>query len=297
MADAMAFRIEPVHFFSAGELLSGELYAPESGQPAPGVVMVHGMNGIRWESTTTVVEWLASRGFTVLTFDWRGCSVPLDEPRDVIPFDIVEDLYSAVTFMRSRPEVLDARISLVGQTFGGGVAVAAAALDQRVRCVVTINGFSDGERWIRARYHEPEWTELLEEIAEDERGRTLEGASGRGIPNLRVVMPYGWKEREASGVVGSMRVLISLRSLRSLFAFKPEALAPLVAPRALVIIHAQDGQLVPTAEADAIYDRAGEGKIRKLIATEGGLDLYGPFNPDPFAAAMTECVSQLQAHG
>ena len=68
----------------------------------------------------------------------------------------VEDLRSAVSFLRTRSEIDPEHIGAVGISMGGSTVVEAAALDERIRCVVSLCPVGDGRRW-----YEWLWTQNL----------------------------------------------------------------------------------------------------------------------------------------
>jgi pimeloyl-ACP methyl ester carboxylesterase len=285
--------VKDIEFFSEGERLQGELYLPEDAEPAPGVILIHGLSGIRWDSTFLVANTLSAAGFAVLTFDWRACA---EEPRTVDPWRVADDVRHAITFVETRPEVARGHISLLGQSYGGGIALQVAALDDRVRCVVGVNAFSDGTRWLRSIRSEAQWEALLERIRADRRHRVLEGGPGGAIFNQQVLMPDTY---EAVGrQEGPTSTDLTLSSIDGILRFKPEHLVHLIAPRAMGLIAGDRGEIIPSTEGKAAYDRAGEPKMLEYISVERHMDLYGgPDKPGPFEQAMEAALAWLREHG
>ena len=127
---------EAVSFISRdGVRLDGRLFG--EGQAA--VVLSH-MQPADQRSWFDVADRLASQGYLVLTFDFRGycpggeggCS---EGDRDVSA--IAQDVLGAVDFVRSRGAT---SVSLIGASMGGTASLVAAAEEGRgVRAVVTLS--------------------------------------------------------------------------------------------------------------------------------------------------------------
>src|SRR6266516_7184367 len=66
---------------------------------------------------------------------------------------------------------------LYGTSYGGATVVWVAAIDRRVRCVVSVVGIGNGTRWMRSVRRPDEWHDLLERSRRDRVKRALEGES------------------------------------------------------------------------------------------------------------------------
>ena len=64
-------RLVPTEFTSDGEVVRGDFVVPSGGGPFPGVCKFHGLPASR-DQVSGVASKLASAGFLVLTFDFRG---------------------------------------------------------------------------------------------------------------------------------------------------------------------------------------------------------------------------------
>jgi len=103
-------------------------------------VLVHGFKTDRREMTGYAAL-LVREGFSVLLYDGRGCGesggvfgVGATEDRDVI---------GAVDFLRSKREPGAEHIFVLGISLGAGVALLAAAEDQRIQAVVADSPWAD----------------------------------------------------------------------------------------------------------------------------------------------------------
>jgi dienelactone hydrolase len=141
-----------------GDGLTGDLYYPKGtpeGKKLATVVWLHGYSyplGYMWvyhEDLHPILA-LVEAGYAVLAYDQSGFGSRLTETG---PFydrypewsdmgRLVEDARSAVDFLETDPIVDPQRISLFGFSLGANVAVYAAALDPRVKGVVSVVGFT-----------------------------------------------------------------------------------------------------------------------------------------------------------
>lgn len=109
------------------------------GERLPAVLLAHGFGGSK-DDTRAEAEALARHGYAVLTWSARGFGqsggdITLDSP----DYD-VKDVRQLVDWLAKRPEVrLDApgdpRVGVEGQSYGGGIALMAAAYDRRIDAI------------------------------------------------------------------------------------------------------------------------------------------------------------------
>ncbi len=103
---------------------------------APTLVLIHG-----WSRNTQrmlpYIRALHPLGYNLLAFDARnhGNSSPYARPT---VYSFAEDAAAAVRFVAQEKPAAAAKIGLIGLSIGGGGAIDAAALDERIACVVTV---------------------------------------------------------------------------------------------------------------------------------------------------------------
>ena len=136
----------------------GDLYYPKDtpeGTRLPVVIWLHGYHfplGYMWvyHTDTHPIPALVREGFAVLAFDQTGFGARSGE---YAPFyerwpqwsrlgRMVADVQDAITALEKDSLVDPERISLLGFALGGTVGLYAAALDPRVRNVVSVCGFT-----------------------------------------------------------------------------------------------------------------------------------------------------------
>ena len=170
---------EQVSFYSEGAKLKGILRLPEetvSGR-RPAIVQGPGWLGLmdsklyeRYHRSFT------EAGYAVLVFDYRGFGDSEGEKGLILPQLQAEDIRNAITYLETRPEVDSRRIGLFGSGGTGGAnPIYVAAIDHRVKCVVSNYAFASGREWLRSMRREYEWLEFLRRIEEDRKRRVLEG--------------------------------------------------------------------------------------------------------------------------
>lgn len=103
-----------------GSRLSG-WWVPPPGGAAPVVLLVHGRSG-NIATRADIVRRLASDGFGVLAFDYRGYGASTGSPSEQ---GLLEDAVAARTWL-SRNSIRSRRIVIVGQSLGNPAAAAAA---------------------------------------------------------------------------------------------------------------------------------------------------------------------------
>ena len=128
-----------------GLSLRGTYFAATSAGPRQGVIaFCHEMTSDRW-SCIRYVHDLRSRGYDVLAFDFRNHGqsdhLPGYEPIPWLTRYELEDVLAAVEYLCGRDDADPQGVGLFGISRGGAAALCAAALDGRIRAVVTDGAF------------------------------------------------------------------------------------------------------------------------------------------------------------
>ena len=263
-----------VAFFSEGEKLAATLCLPGGAQgKVPAVALLHGYGSFRDELTgyTELSSLLAKQGIASLRFDFRGCGAS-GEPGRMHPHDDwVEDAAAALSYLEVHPRVDFGRLGLVGMSVGGGVVVQAAALDHRVRCVVSLAPVADGGWWLKHLWKTSQgddaWQDFLNRLSEDRRRRAKDGNSQR-VPT-EDILAYGPEDMAARRLMlekypqfATHTYLSSADSLRS---FQPRQFVHLVAPRPVRFVHSLADTSVPIEHSYELFGRAGEVRDIRVI--------------------------------
>jgi ABC-2 type transport system ATP-binding protein len=120
------------------------LYVPDgvgASHPAPAIIGAHGF-GQDKQALAGDAAYLAERGYVVLAYSARGFGhstgrIGLDSP----DYE-VKDVHQLVNWLASQPEVAHdpagPLVGMFGESYGGAMALMAAAYDPRIRAIVPI---------------------------------------------------------------------------------------------------------------------------------------------------------------
>ena len=221
---------------SGGMELAGHLAVPRSapGHWVPGLVICHnfpsGRNAGRLSARSfpELADRIATElGWKVLVFTFRGCG---DSTGNFSFRGWLEDLLSAVSFLRSQPDVRG--VWTAGFGTGGAISICAAARDAAIRGVAAISAPADFDDWV------------------NHPRRLLLHAREVGIihdPSF----PSGFDSwaREARNV----RAVACVREM---------------APRPLLVMHGSEDEAVPVFDARVLADAHGEADLRIIEGGE-----------------------------
>src|SRR6188508_102784 len=120
-----------------------------SGEPGPGVALIHGWESAR-DRTLPLALFLHAAGFHTLTIDVRGHGANPPEPLPLSAGEFGADARAAFRALLDRPEVTEAAIA--GHSMGAIGAILAAAADPRVAAVVATSAPADPYRLTRQTF-------------------------------------------------------------------------------------------------------------------------------------------------
>lgn len=135
-------------YVSGGARIAVERFAPRNDPRGshPAVLVLHSSAGVRGPAGAVVRRWadaLARHGYmayVVHYFDRTGDTRTSDSREDAVFPEWTETLEDAVTFVRRDPGVDGRRVSAVGVSLGGYMALALGAADPRVGRLVVLSG-------------------------------------------------------------------------------------------------------------------------------------------------------------
>lgn len=289
---------ESVSFYSEGVRLEGDLYRPkgaDADELRAGIVLCHGYTGVKSLYLPDNARVLTEAGYVVLTFDYKGWGASEGPRTRLAPFSRVADVQAALTYLGTRPGVDPTHLGLYGTSYGGATAVWAAALDERVRCVVSVVGIGDGRRWMRSVRRPDEWHDLLEHAREDREQAVI---SGKSAPAERdeVLM----QDRASAALSAAQRAnnpdavsTVPASFIDETLSFHADWVVGKIAPRPLLIITTEDDRLVPPEESQSLYSHAGEPKKLIVLKGYGHYDVYAE---PAFGEVMAATLSWYRAH-
>ena len=264
---------QPLPFFSNGCRLDADLHLPDdggAGAPYPVIVACSGYQGQKVIHPERFARTLTPLGYAVLAFDYRGFGLSEGERGRLAPQDWAEDIRAAVDHHAAAQAPAD-RLGLIGWGLGGGVVVAEASEDPRVRAVASLNCISDGTRSTRNMHDDASWQSLLTRIEADRGRRATLGRSEITDPWDIVRLD---RDTRTNGYVGEELYKapgfgsgVNLESADLLLRFSPQDMVHRLAGRPLLVVHGAENELHRPEEAQALFDHAGEPK--QLVFLEG----------------------------
>ena len=266
----------PLPFYSGGLRLDADLHLPGDGgvgAPYPAVVACSGYQGQKIIHPERFARALTPLGYAVLAFDYRGFGRSEGERGRLVPQEWAEDVRAGVDRLTGADQADADRLALVGWGLGGGVVVAEAADDARVKAVACVNTIGDGARSTRGTHDQASWASLLARIEADRIHRAATGRSEITSPwdivrlNLDTrTHGYVGEELYKTPDFGSG---VTLESADFLLRFSPEQVVHKIAPRPLLIVHSAQNQLYKPIEAQSLYDHARQPKHLRILDQTG----------------------------
>ncbi|NYJ03971.1 alpha/beta hydrolase [Petropleomorpha daqingensis] len=150
MREDIEFRTED------GVTLRGWHYAPDGATgPTPLVVMAHGFSAVKEHLLDDFAGFFCDGGLGVLVYDNRNLGASDGTPRgEIDPWQQVRDYRTAITWAQTQPWADPERIGIWGSSYSGAHVLVVAALDRRVKAVVSqvplVSGLANARRLIRS---------------------------------------------------------------------------------------------------------------------------------------------------
>lgn len=269
--------IENVEFNADGVMLRGLFYRGDStGEPRPTVVMAHGFAGIKEMGLEEYAEKFQQAGLSVLIYDHRNSGESEGEPR--YDLDVVaqwRDYSNAVTYLQGRSDVQEDRIGIWGTSYSGGAVLAAAALDKRIKCVVSQVPLINGYENILQLMPLQRLTELQAMIDEDRRSRAQGNPSQLVpicapeltdpciFPGKRTYEFYTYQANRRPDL--GWENLVTVKTLEYLFEYDVSRYLTRISPTPLLMIIATEDRSTPSDLALKAYQTALEPKQLLLV--------------------------------
>lgn len=259
-----------IKFQSQGLSCAGWLFIPENlseSQKTPAIVMAHGLGAVKEQGLEPFAKEFYQAGFVTLVFDYRYFGESEGEPRcQHFPLEMAEDFKNAVTWISMQPEVDHKRIGIWGTSYSGGIAAHVGTVDPRIKAVV-----SQVPSMItptdRQRINPEKWAHVGELLAQDR----MERYSTRNFNYIKVVASDGEPcvlpgeesynhYTKYGNDAPNFQNQITLESLEKMREFNPVASIHMMAPTALLVLPAENDNLLPFDSVKAAFDQADEPK-------------------------------------
>lgn len=259
-----------VSFYSEGFKLDGTIYLPDDyleGEKRPAIIPNSGYQGFNEFYPRLFAENLTKAGYVCLGFDYRGFANSEGEKGRVILDEQVEDIINAISFLQVQPEVDPEQIGLIGWGMGGSNVVQVTAKDKRVKAVAALNGFFDGERWLKSIHSYVEWTNIVKTVEEDRVQRVVTGKSQLADPFIHYPLDPATKDYVEKELVplSPFGKQTQLQFTDSIMNMNVEKVVADISSVPLFIGHGKDNLLHPLDESRALYKAANEPKYLYVI--------------------------------
>lgn len=276
MRKDIAFRTED------GVTLRGWHVLPDGRGPWPTVVMAHGFSAVKEMYLDRFADAFAARGVAALVFDNRNFGASDGEPRQEIdPWVQIRDYRDAISFAEILPETAEGRIGVWGSSYSGAHVIVVAAIDRRVKAVVSQVPLISGHRNVR-RLVRADLIAAVNGMFEADRRARYGGAAPQMIKVVAddgspCALPtpdsFQWFTETGRTRAPSWRNEVTLRSVELFTAYEPGAWIAMVSPTPLMMVVAAGDHLTVADEALAAYERALQPK--DLVLLPGGhFDAY-----------------------
>ncbi len=121
-------------------VLDASFFTPAGSGRVPAIMLAHGFGETKNAVRPQAVQ-LARAGFAVLTWSARGFGTSTGQVALDSPDYEVKDVEQLVSWLARQPRVLldhpgDPRVGIAGASYGGGIALLAAAYDHRIDAIV-----------------------------------------------------------------------------------------------------------------------------------------------------------------
>jgi len=273
-----------VQFDADGTTLRGWLYMPDRGaRPFPIVVMAHGFSALKEMGLDQYAEVFARAGLAALVYDNRNLGASEGNPRfEIDAVAQMRDYRHAITYAQTRAEIRPDRIGVWGTSYTGGLVLMVAALDRRVKCVVSQVPFISGYETIiqvmpleeRKQFYDRVQAERLSlaagnppslvAVCTNDTSKPIDAPGRRTYSYFQSFMQQdrlNWKNK------------VTLRSLDLRLEYEAMPFVARVSPTPLLMIIADNDTITPTDIALRAFEQAHEPK--KIVLLQG--DHYVPY--------------------
>jgi fermentation-respiration switch protein FrsA (DUF1100 family) len=303
----LSMKREDIEFKGEGDVtLRGWFYtAQDADLPAPVIVMTHGMSAVKEMYLDDYAECFAEAGLNVLVYDHRNFGASDGLPRqEADPVLQHRDIRNAITCALTRPEVHATKVGIWGSSFSGGHVLLVAAIDRRVKAVVSQVPGVSGSRMLSSAIR-PDLVPSTRAMMDMDRMSRFSGGPAIMLPAVTpdpmspAVMPstdaHEWFTKASADRAPSWKNELTARSLEMATEYEPGAYISRIAPTPLLMIVAAEDHVAPYQIALDAYAEAREPKEIRVVAG-GHFDAYsGPGFDECAGAARDHFVKHLNA--
>ncbi|MDT7840176.1 alpha/beta hydrolase [Streptomyces justiciae] len=261
-----------VTFSGRGYTLTGNLFLPDGGGPAPGVVVAGTWTSVKELMADRYAERLADRGFAALSFDFTGFGESQGEPRDVEdPAHKVRDIHDAVTFLAGHPAVDADRLGALGICAAAMYMADNTAHDPRIGSLALVAPWLHDAAICEAAYGGADAVAQKIKTAREARDRFTRTGEIDYVPVVsatdeRAAMPYDidFYLNPARGGIPEWPNRFAVMAWEDWLTYDSLALAPRIT-RPTLLVHSEDAAIPDGARRF----HAGLAGPRDILWTQG----------------------------
>ncbi|RFU30920.1 hypothetical protein B7463_g5401, partial [Scytalidium lignicola] len=276
-------------------------FFPAGLEKGPCVIMTPGLTALKGHFVDGFAAAFQKAGFHALLYDNRGFGESGGHRFDADPIKAQDDYLDAFDYAASLPEVDSERIAYWGSSFSGGVAVAAAAIDHRIKALViqapfvsgelqfeTHMGFFPGVLQDRARIRAGEEMPLTRLVASTIEEATAETANVL----LRDAVAFRYfQDSHAQG--GNWENKMTTMSLFRALRFEPIKYIHRITPTPFLMVLGDKDVSVLTSHQLQAFELAREPKQLHILKNCGH---FGPYRGDFFKENVAVQIEFLKKH-
>jgi len=125
------------------ELINGMLFLPDSKKPVPLILHLNGMPGFEPEEEgNRLAKFITSKNYAYFAFDYVGVR------QSTGLFEYIysqENINLVLSKLVHHPQINPSRIGLLGESFGGAMALCHTSRDDRIKCLAVRSPVYDTE--------------------------------------------------------------------------------------------------------------------------------------------------------
>ncbi len=133
-------RREVVRFSNGDVQLAGTLITPAARGPYPAVILVHASGAEDREYLLPYARFLIRHGMAVLGYDKRGVGASTGDWNKASFDDLAGDVVAAFGYLKTRPDIRQGQIGMLGWSQAGWVMPLAATRAQDLAFLISISG-------------------------------------------------------------------------------------------------------------------------------------------------------------
>ena len=292
-----------VTFHSDSDKIAGYLFTPNDWKagdpPRPGILVLAGYSGNTQADCTHMMKRLCADGWFVFGYDYVGFGKSDGKRNRHRPLEQAQNTYDALTYMQTVPGIDPERLAIYGTSFGCANGIWVTAHDERVKCLVTSVGVTDGYEWMRSIRRPWEWLAFKDHVLKEAQKRVVSG-EGTLVPNGEIMLrdPESQRQRDMHAQAGHtfQSEERDIESAEAVMRYRPDWVVDKISPRPVLMIYAEHDNLVPPVQQLSAYEKCGEPKKLVMLPKSGHYDSYEFRNTVTCQITYTETIAWFKQY-